>query len=73
MERMSEQQKKVAAIELCRLRGIDPNERVGQGADPDSNGFIPAIQLYSYAWQRAIREIEAQELLDLAMKAGRKE
>ena len=73
MERMSEQQKKVAAIELCRLRGIDPNERVGHGPDPDSTGFIPAIQLYSCAWQRAVRDIEAQELLDLAMKAGRKE
>ncbi len=68
---MTDKQKESAARELCRLRGIDPDQRVGHDADPLPGGYVPAVMLYSPAWRRAVREIEAQERLEAAMKVGR--
>ena len=68
---MNESQRRYAARKLCELRGIDPDMRVSHGAEPDENGFVPAILLYSPAWARALKEIEAREDMDLAMKFGK--
>ncbi len=68
---MNDKQKKAAARELCRLRGIDPDQPVAHGADPSPDGFVPAVCLYSPAWERAVREIEAQERIEAAMLFGR--
>jgi len=55
---MNDKQKEQAARRLCELRGIDPDEKVQHGADPDKNGFVVSILLCSPAWERALREIE---------------
>ncbi len=68
---MSDKQLKVAARELCLLRGVDPDQRVGHEADPSPNGYIPAVRLYSPAWILAIKEIKAQEQIESAMMLGR--
>ena len=68
---MTDKQKESAARELCRLRGIDAGQRVGHGADPTPEGFVPEVLLYSPAWTRALMEIKAQEQIEAAMKAGR--
>ncbi len=68
---MTDQQKEAAARELCRLRGIDPDQRVAHGADPLPSGVVPMVCLYSPAWRLAVREIEAQERIEAAMRVGR--
>lgn len=69
---MNEAQIEIAARQLCKIRGIDPDERVMHGADPNPDGTVYAIALYSPAWTRAAREIEYQqqilEAYDLAKK-----
>ncbi|MHB8388006.1 MAG: hypothetical protein ACYDBH_00325 [Acidobacteriaceae bacterium] len=52
-----------AARKLCELRGIDPDARVGHGAGPDARGFIPAVMVWSSAWQLVAQEISAWEQL----------
>lgn len=44
---MTEQQIEKAAREYCRLLGLDPDEMVGHGADPTSNGLVMSVILYS--------------------------
>ena len=68
---MTAQQKEVAARELCRLRGYDPDASVSHGADPSPGGVTHAVLLHSPAWTRALREIEAQEHIEEAMRVGR--
>jgi hypothetical protein len=62
---MKNKWKEVAARELCRIRGIDPDARVCY-APYDGNG--PAIAIYSPAWKRALMEIEAHGQLEEAIK-----
>lgn len=63
---MTQEQKKQAAMELCRLQGVDPEEKLG--------GMV----YWQYAWQIALKKIEhheslsnAQEQLETAMQFGR--
>lgn len=67
---MKDRQLRYAARKLCELRGINPDDSVPHGADPDSYGFVPAVLLYSPAWTRALIEIENRDDLDRAMKFG---
>ena len=68
---MNDEQKYVVARELCRLRGIDPDMIVAHGADPSPDGVVHDVVLYSPAWVRALREIEAKEALDVAVAHGK--
>ena len=54
---------KVAAIELCMLRGLDPHERVGHGAP---GGFD--VMLYSPRWELAVGELEDALRVQQALK-----
>lgn len=54
---MTDEQIEVAARKLCEIRGIDPDRRVGHGAEPDANGLVPAVLLYSPAWRLVAREV----------------
>jgi len=56
---MNDQQLETAARKLCEIRGIDPERTVGHGAEPDANGHVPAVMLYSPAWHLVAREIIA--------------
>jgi hypothetical protein len=68
---MKDGQVEVAARELCRLRGIDPETEVGHAADPDpKTGFVYDVMLYSRAWKRAAREIIAADRMRQALRAG---
>lgn len=68
---MTDLQKELAARKLCALRGIDPDAMIAHAADSLSNGMVPAICLYSPAWQLAAREIEKHERIEEAMTFGR--
>lgn len=67
---MTDDQKELAAKELCRLRGIFPDALLSHSAEPDANGFIPAVLMYSPAWKLALREIENQDQINSAIKVG---
>ena len=67
---MKENQIEAAARELCRLRGVDPDQQVAHSADPDKYGCVVDVLLYSSAWRRATREIEEAEQLAKALAAG---
>jgi hypothetical protein len=54
MKAMTEKQKELAARKLCLLRGIDPDERINWG----------------FRWTEALREIESQEQLQIALEYG---
>ena len=71
MEKMTDTQKKAAARELCRMRGIDPEKKIAHDPAPGPNGFVPAILIHSPAWMLAMCEIEAQEHIESAMEYGR--
>lgn len=54
---LTEEQLEIAARKYCELAGVDPDKSVAHGADPDENGMVPAICLYSPQWKRVAREI----------------
>ncbi|BAG41614.1 hypothetical protein [Ralstonia phage phiRSL1] len=56
---MNDKQLEVAARELCRIRGIDPDSSVAHGADPNPDGSVYGVLLYSPAWTRVAREVKA--------------
>lgn len=68
---MTEYQLEVAARELCRLRGINPDTRVGHGPDPSPDGSVCDVYLYSPAWTRALREIEGFQQIATAVAVGK--
>lgn len=68
---LTSKQKEIAARELCRLRGVDPDKQIAHEADPSPEGYVPGVCLYSPAWTRALCEINAQEQLAAALEAGR--
>lgn len=55
MKAMTEKQKELAARKLCLLRGVDPDRPINWG----------------WEWTAAMREIENQEQLEMAMETGR--
>jgi hypothetical protein len=57
-----------AARRLCKLRGVDPEMRVAHGADPDHNGHIPCVLLYSPMWTRLAREVREHWELTEALR-----
>jgi len=57
---MNNEKLEIAARKLCALRGIDPDELVTHGADPDPDGYCPAIAIKSKRWSRVAREIRKQ-------------
>lgn len=56
---MNDKQLEVAARELCRIRGIDPDDSVAHGADPNPDGTVNCVLLYSPAWTRMLKEVKA--------------
>lgn len=64
---MNDRQKEVAAKELCRLKGMDPNQLMAYPPDPNNPGQVS----YKESWKLAVKLIEAQEQLETAMNKGR--
>jgi hypothetical protein len=56
---MTDEQIEAAARKLCEIRGIDPEKRIGHGAEPNADGMVPAVILYSPAWRLVAREVGA--------------
>lgn len=48
------------AKRYCELMGIDPDAMIAHGADPDRNGIVHAVLLYSPAWKRIERDVPSQ-------------
>ena len=62
---MTDAQIEVAARELCRLRGQDPDASVGHSRAGSLAWY------YSKAWTLAVDEIRARDQIDEAMRVGR--
>lgn len=60
---LTKPQIEIAARELCKLRGVDPDKIIGHGAKPDENGFVPDVMLFSPQWELAVEEIEQHLLI----------
>lgn len=56
-----------AARELCHLRGQDPDEMVGHGAEPNKGGWVPDVLISSPRWVLAARELEDFDRLACAL------
>jgi hypothetical protein len=67
---MNDKQLESAARRLCDLRGLDPDEKVWHGADPDEHGRVPGIAIQSSRWRRAAREITVWNDLRTAYTHG---
>lgn len=66
---MTDQLKEKMARELCSSRGVDPDRKIGHGAEPNEYGVAPAIMLYSPAWKLVLKEVETHVTLFNAMYA----
>lgn len=60
---LTDDQLEKAARAYCASAGLDPDEKVGHGAPPSSDGWAPAVLMYSPRWR-----IVADELLDLHLR-----
>lgn len=65
-------QLEAAAREYCRLAGLDPDESVSHSPEPNDNGVVLDVLMYSPRWKRVARRIEDFELMLLAVEHGRK-
>lgn len=76
---MTEAQIEVAARELCRLRGRDPDRRAGYINSPwpvietgcCSPDGQPGTRQSTREWEAAAEELRAREHLDEALRVGR--
>lgn len=55
---LSEKKLELVARKFCVIQGQDPDELISHGADPDKNGAVKTVILYSPRWQRMLREIK---------------
>ena len=68
---LTEKQLEIAARELCRLRGRDPDQNVCHGAEPDPvTGYVPAIALFSLQWRLVAKEIRGYEMIAAAINTA---
>ncbi len=66
---LTESQLEIAARELCRLRGHDPDQKVCHGADPyPDTGYVPAVALFSPLWRLTAKEIRGYEMIAHSIK-----
>lgn len=56
------------ARRLCELRKQDPDQWISHGADPDANGFVPAICLHSPLYKRVAIQVQDALLLHEAIR-----
>lgn len=64
---LTDEQVEQAARELCRLRGLDPEEQIVTGAPPQPGGWIPAISVYHPRWQLAAGEVRVADRIRRAI------
>lgn len=59
-----------AARQYCELLGVNPDDSIAHGAEPDEDGFVPMVLLHSPRWARVVpllREHQAKsEAMSLA-------
>jgi len=68
---MNEQTIERAARKLCELRGINPDQMIPHGAQPDARGFVPAVLCHSPAWVLVSKEVRACLQVDTAIDFAR--
>lgn len=61
-----------AAILWCELNDLDPFETIPHSAEPDHNGFVPGILLYSPRWKTMVPEIKRLDSLMESVAAVRR-
>lgn len=67
LQRMSDKQLEAAAKELCRLKGMHPDQMMAYAPDPQNPDKI----VHMKSWEMALKLIEAQEELEIALTHGR--
>jgi hypothetical protein len=70
---MTEDQIKRAARALCRMRGLDPNERVTQKAPNGLGGFFDDVVDRGWRWEFVVSEIRAALQIQEAIKEAASE
>lgn len=67
IQKMSDKQREAAAKELCRIKGLHPNQMMAYAPDPHKPDQI----IHMESWRMAEKLIEAQEQVEMAMSHGR--
>ncbi len=48
-----------AARHYCANMGADPDKMIGHGAEPNEQGYVPAIMMYSPQWQLVVKQLKS--------------
>jgi hypothetical protein len=70
---LSEAQLEIAARKYCELAGLNPDEQVGHGADPDENGIVLAVMLYSPRWKIVAQQIARYDIVRVCIAFAQRE
>lgn len=68
---LSEKQLETAALSYCRLRGIDPYEKVQHSPEPNANGYVQDVVLISPRWKLVSARIREHVLIEQALEYAR--
>lgn len=68
---MTEEELKQAAIELCKIRGIDPYEELKGASQPDINGVVYDICVIDPRWAWVKDEIKNHYEIQTAIQMGK--
>jgi|688.fasta_scaffold1333883_2 hypothetical protein len=60
---LTEAQLEIAARKYCELAGLNPDEQVGHGAEPDESGVVLDVMLYSPRWKRVAIKIAQYDIV----------
>lgn len=67
---MTPEQLERSARHYCKLMGVDPDELVGHGADPNPSGYTPMVLMHSPRWKLITRELHDAWAMNEALKEG---
>jgi len=70
---LTDAQLEIAARKYCEIAGINPDEQVGHGAEPDENGYVFAVMLYSPRWKRVATEIARYDIVRVCIAFAQRE
>lgn len=57
-----------AARHYCGKMGADPDRMIGHGAEPNEQGYVPAIMMYSAQWQLVAKQLKSAIIMAEAVQ-----
>lgn len=58
----------VAARHYCGKMGADPDKMIGHGAEPNEQGVVPAIWIFSPQWQLVVKQLKSAIIMAEAVQ-----